>query len=109
MRIIGFSQKWDKLTRNTFTTFRFPRKDKDWFEGERVKVVLQPRSKHRETLGEALIISKIPTRIPDITLDEAQADGFQDASLMTAWLIKAYGHAKITSSTIMNKLTLKWC
>ena len=109
MRIIGFSQKWDKLSRNTFTTFRFPRKDKDWVEGERVKVVLKPRSKHRETLGEALIIAKIPTLIPHISHDEAQADGFQDASLMTAWLIKTYGHDKITATTIMNKLTLKWC
>jgi len=34
MRILGVSKKWDKLQRPEWTTFRFARKDKDWYEGE---------------------------------------------------------------------------
>ena len=30
MRIISFSVMWPKLQQPRFTTFRFPRKDKDW-------------------------------------------------------------------------------
>ncbi len=58
MRIIGFSKKWSKLSQPTFTTFRVERKDKDWFTGESVRVVVQPRTKGREPLGIAQIINK---------------------------------------------------
>lgn len=45
MRILGFSKHWAKLDNPEFTTFRFPRKDKDWQIGETVKIVIKPRSK----------------------------------------------------------------
>lgn len=61
MRILGFSQKWHKLNNGIlFTTFRFPRKDKDWEIEEVVQIVYKPRSKQREPLGIARIIRKEP-------------------------------------------------
>ena len=42
MRILGFSKKWGKLGDTTFTTYRFPRKDKDWQLEEVVQVATQP-------------------------------------------------------------------
>jgi len=67
MRILGFSKKWDKLNKqwfardlHTFTTFRYPRRDRDWEVEEVVQVVYKPRSKEREPLGIARIIRKQP-------------------------------------------------
>lgn len=61
MRILGFNQKGGKLNNNImFTTFRFPRKDKDWEVEEVVQVVYKPRSPKREILGIARIIRKEP-------------------------------------------------
>ena len=63
MRILGFSKKWDKLNKqwykrdlHTFTTFRYPRRDRDWGVEEVVQVVYKPRSKERQPLGIARII-----------------------------------------------------
>jgi len=51
MRILGVSKKWDKLKNEMlFTTFRFPRKDRDWAVEEVVQLVYKPRSKEREIL-----------------------------------------------------------
>jgi len=61
MRILGFSKKWAKLNNKLlFTTFRFPRKDKDWEIEEVVQIVYKPRSKEREPLGIARIIPNPP-------------------------------------------------
>lgn len=115
MRILGVSRRWDKLNRPDWTTFRFTRKDKDWQIGEVVQVVLNPRSKHREKLGVAEIISKEPkwmkpklrADIPDITQEEAIADGFEEWRDMWAWLLKRYDIRRLLGEP-MNKLTLRW-
>jgi len=111
MRIISFCQKWDKLNQHEFTTFRFPRKDKDWQVGELVQVYLNNRSPKSENLGVAEIISKeikltgdTSTNITDI---EAQVDGFLDLSDMEHWMIKTYGIRTVLTKS-MNKLILKW-
>ena len=111
MRIISFTKMWDKLKQPEFTTFRFPRKDKDWQEGETIQVFCRNRSPNREKLGEALIVgkeSKITGRPEtDITDEEAIADGFTDARDMEQWLIQTYGIRRVAQES-MNKLTLRW-
>lgn len=94
MRILGFSRKWEKLSQPVFTTFRLPRRDKDWSIGEVVQLVYHPRSKDREVLGRALIKniearSFNPAMAPKITEEEAITDGFTGMSEMRDWL----GHA----------------
>lgn len=116
MRILGFSKKWHKLEQDEFTTFRFSRKDKDWWIGEQVKVVYKPRRKGGgEFMGVAEIKSKEPRwvkpeiekDIPQVTDQEALLDGFQDKGTMMLWMAKTYGLAKIAFYP-MNKLTVKW-
>ena len=130
MRELGFSKKWGKLNSETlFTTFRFPRKDKDWQVEEAVKIVFKPRSKEREVLGIARIIRKEPKDLnkqfnyyvggystpntPDtITPDEAEDDGFTgmhgggDTEKMRKFFIDTYGYSKCREP--INKLTLYW-
>ncbi len=106
MRIISFSERWGKLSNSTFTTFRFPRKDKrDWYVGEVVQVYYKNRSPQREKLGIAEIIDKT-SRLGAQDDAEAQADGFIDARDMERWMIKKYGEARTWQP--MNKLTLIW-
>ena len=110
MRIISFTKKWDKLRELRFTTFRFPRKDKDWYVGEIVQVYFKSRSPERERLGIAAIISK-ELRFDgkpetDVTRAEAIADGFCSIRDMENWMIKIHGWVKAWDP--MNKLTLRW-
>ena len=111
MRILGFSQKWPKLQQEEFTTFRFPRKDKDWEVGERVQIVYRPRSKSREILGMAQIVDKElkldGTIETDVTKEEARADGFDSVQEMRQWMKKTYGEERLWIGH-MNKLTLRW-
>ena len=103
MRVLGFSKKWDKLNDTEFTTFRFPRKDRDWQIGEIVQVVYKPRRKGGgEKLGVALIINKEFVRVKNITEDEAIKDGFNNFFEMWLFLKKPDGYKP------MNKLTLRW-
>ncbi len=128
MRIIGFSKKWAKLDKILFTTYRFPRKDKDWQVEEVVQAVYKPRSKEREVLGVARIIRKeskdlnkrfnyypFPScpNTPDmITPSEAADDGFTgihgggDTEKMRKFFLDTYGYSKCKES--INKLTLYW-
>jgi len=118
MRILGFSKRWRKLSDPEFTTFRFPRKDKDWRIGEQVQIVYKPRSKERELLGVAEItnlysIRIFPEPIPDpicpigaITEREAIADGFASLKAMQLWMWDRYKRRVVNEP--MNKLTLKW-
>jgi len=106
MRILSFTKMWDKLEQNIFTTYRFPRKDKDWQKGEVVRVFYKQRSPERKELGIAEIIDKEPKKIlEDVTGIEAKEDGFQSISDMAIWLRKRYGN-RIEEP--MNCLTLKW-
>jgi len=109
MRIISFTKKWGKLSQPEFTTFRFPRKDKDWYVGEIVQVFFKSRSPQREKLGEAEIIAKeiklTGDRTTDVTDAEAKADGFRDILDMETWMRKTYGTTRIWAR--MNKLTLR--
>jgi len=107
MRMLGFSKRWDKLNQGEFTTFRFPRKDKDWEVGEMVRIVLRPRSKDREVLGVAEIVEKKPKPCCTISDEEARKDGFRSWIDMHRWLVAVYRMPEISSLT-MNKLTLRW-
>ena len=129
MRILGFSEKWDKLKQNTFTTFRFNRRDVDWQLGEAVQVVYKPRSKERKILGIAKITSKerrwvgwattlvnwinsqrdiLPGRggWGTVSHKEAVEDGFEGVLDMINWMTKA--HKDRNNQELMNKLTLRW-
>jgi len=120
MRILGFSKKWDKLKQPQFTTFRFPRADKDWTVGEQVRVVIRPRSKGGgEKLGLAEFISREAREFdkdfhrlakgncaPLITEAEAIEDGFVSLADMIEWMEKTYGC--LDWIPCMDKLTLKW-
>ena len=128
MRVLGFSKKWNKLDELTFTTYRFPRKDKDWAIEEVVQIVYKPRSKGREILGIARIIRKqvknlnkrwsycpspsFPNTPDMITPEEAREDGFTgmhgggDTEKMLKFFIDTYGYRKCEEP--INKLTLYW-
>lgn len=112
MRIISFSERWHKLNNKEFTTFRFPRKDKDWVVGEQVQVFFKSRSPHREKLGIAKIIGKEMRKIATAhekyrpTEAEAQADGFDNLFQMNAYFRDTYG-SRIFEEPV-NKLTLIW-
>lgn len=122
MRILGFSKRWDKLNYPVFTTFRFPRRDKDWFVGELVQIVYKPRSKQREVLGFAEIERREPramawhgdkTGLPKVHNEEAIEDGFRGEGtkvayfLMWEFLFGAYGGERLLNEP-MNKLMLRW-
>lgn len=136
MRILGFSKKWPKLhldepieDRPPFTTFRMPRRDKDWSVEEVVQVVYKTRTKDREVLGVARIIRKQPKDLnkrwsyyplpsypntPDmITPKDAEEDGFTgmhgggDIEKMTKFFWDSLGYSRCMSEPI-NKLTLYW-
>jgi hypothetical protein len=112
MRIISFSKMWPKLQQETFTTFRFPRKDagrgRDWAIGERVQVYYKSRSPDRKRLGAAEIVGKQSKLVQLITEQEAIKDGFPSGhSEMVRWLKKAHS-IKSAALLCMNKLTLRW-
>jgi|GEM_PF-1356790 len=112
MRILGFSKHWDKLNQESFTTFRFFRKDKDWALGEIVQIVIKPRSKNRVVLGTAQIVKGDLRKLDTIfvqyrpTEAEARADGFENLQAMNEWFRDIYG-SRIFVEPI-NKFTLKW-
>ncbi len=121
MRILGFSEEWAKLKQHTFTTFRLPRKDRDWVVGETVQVVLRPRSKQHVTLGTAKIIAVEQRRLfslkwatsdkyncPFVTDEEAIADGFVGEKDMYGWMNEIHGDDARFIFEPMNKLTLRW-
>lgn len=115
MRILGFEKKWPKLQNDSFTTFRFSRRDKDWGVTELVQIVINPRSRNREELGTARIVNKMPLRVfpPSfpfdyrlVTEEEAVADGFPDLKAMQLWMWHRYKGRLVEEP--MNKLTLEW-
>jgi hypothetical protein len=115
VRIISFSTLWPKLLKPDFTTFRYRRKDTDWYQGERVQVFLKNRSPKRKRLGEAVIVFKEPVKFGGnrhitpkcrpICEEEAIEDGFQGIEDMMKYMMKQYGRRFYPA---MNKLTLKW-
>lgn len=130
MRILGFSKKWGKLNNEIlFTTFRYPRRDKDWQVEEVVQIVYKPRSKEREPLGIARIIRKqekntskrfsyypLPSfpNTPDmIRPEEAYEDGFSgmhgggSIEKLLDWLRESAG-MRFYRESLVNKLTLYW-
>ena len=123
MRILGFSKKWSKLEEPEFTTFRFPRKDKDWQVGELVQIVFKPRQKGGgERLGVAKIINKQLRAMarhgnklpyPIVSNAEAEKDGFSSIAnrqayfVMWEFLWDYYGGKRLLEEP-MNKLTLRW-
>lgn len=116
MRILGVTEKWDKLKQPQWTTFRFTRKDRDWQVGETVQVIYKPRKKGGgERLGIAKIIGKEPRwvkpekekDIPSVSEEESKTSGFHDKEQMIIWMAGKYGIDKIALHP-MNKLTLHW-
>ena len=105
MRILGYTKKWDKLYKPIHTTFRFPRKDKDWYEGEILQEVFKPRSPRREFIQFAVVIKKELKLLADITQDEAVEDGFINRYAMFEWLQITYKGKDMFRP--INKLTLK--
>jgi len=116
---MGFQKQWinqatgkPKLSEETFTTFRFPRKDRDWEVGETVQVVMNPRTKGRQPLGEAMIVTKEVKRLigagwpNSITNDEARMDGFRLAAYLVDFLME--GKALSYWGLHPNRLTLRW-
>jgi hypothetical protein len=109
MRILGFQKGWGKLSQLEFTTFRYPRADKDWQVGEVVQVVIKPRSKERRLIGYAKIINIELYRMEDITNSVALRDGFADKAAMMSFFAKAYGNDyRRLWQKPMNRLTLVW-
>lgn len=109
MRVLGFQKYWPKLDDETFTTFRYPRRDKDWQVGELVQIFIKPRSKERRFLGCAKITSMEIYHMEAISDEVAQRDGFVDAKGMLQWLAKTYKLSdKRAFCYPMNKLTLEW-
>ena len=112
MRIMSFAKKWGKLKQKEFTSFRFPRKDRDWQVGEVVQVFYKSHSPARVKLGIATIakseLRKIATAHGEYrpTETEAQADGFDNLFQMNAYFRETYG-SRIFEEPI-NKLTLEW-
>ena len=110
MRELGFSVMWDKLNQPELTTFRLPRRDRDWRIGERVRCMFRPRSSLRRYLFIADIINVEsrcfdPAIAPAITDSEAKGDGFDDAVAMQTWMAKA--HKGFNPSHVFNKITLR--
>ena len=118
MRIMGFQKQWvnqltgkPKLSGNRFTTFRFPRKDRDWEVGETVQIVMKPRTKERIPLGEAIIVTKeikclIGGKANSISNDEARMDGFYWAIDLVDFITK--GKPLSIWELHPNRLTLRW-
>lgn len=103
MRPLGFCKEWTKLSQPEFTTFRWPRKDRDWQEGEMAQVVIHPRQKGGgKKLGPAIILRKEPKTIGIITEIEAIADGFCSIYEMSGFLGEPDIHR------VINKLTIRW-
>lgn len=105
MREMGFTQKWPKLRKAVFTTFRFERKDRDWWDGEYVRVVYRPRHKDRLVYGTAEIIKKEITTLGQITDAWAVEDGFDSLAGMMAFMRKTYGPQ--SGDLEIHRLTLK--
>jgi len=123
MRILGFTEKWPKLKEPLFTTFRFTRRDRDWEVGELVQIVFKPRSKSREILGIAQILSSERRwvlnakddklkhygdyfAVKAVTETEAILDGFENRAGMVVWIRRAHRLRNVLEP--MNKLTLRW-
>ena len=109
MRILPFQRKWDKLKQLGFTTFRYPRADKDWQVGEIVQIVIKPRSKNREYMGTAEIVKVEPIEMKAITEGMAIEDGFKNKADMMLWLAMTYRNQyRWLWHKPMNRLTLGW-
>lgn len=117
MRIMGFSKvDWrnyitgqdSKMLQPEFTTWRWPRKDKDWQEGERIQVVVRPRFPHRLILGEATIIEVESKADYLITDNDARADGFPGRHDLAMYLMRERHSRGISFTTEPNKITLRW-
>jgi hypothetical protein len=113
VRELGVSVMWPKLEEPEWSTFRFPRRDKDWQVGETVRIVFHPRGRDRKVLGTAQVRDKQPRvmiadegPIMSTSPDEAREDGFNSLSMMCAWIRQRYGEESLHKP--MNKLTIRW-
>ena len=117
MRELGVSVMWPKLKQDEWTTFRPPRKDRDWQVGEMVRIVFHPRGRDRKVLGTAQITGKslrilMPGEIArqagisPISHAEAQEDGFAGVAEMGQWMRERYGSESLYKP--MNRLAIWW-
>ena len=126
MRILSFSERWRKLNNPIlFTTFRYPRRDRDWEPEEVVQVYFKARSPAREKLGTARIIrietkdmskrwspfatNRSPNTEDMVTPVEAAEDGFYGEYSASGNVEKMRQFIRQPHrSDILNKLTLYW-
>lgn len=108
MRILGFATDWPKLAQPRFTTFRFERRDRDWFNGEVVQIRVKHRSKGGGIIKGTAIIETKERKDGQyfITDAEAKEDGFASKVEMWRWLLKAHTPEQMVRP--LNKLTLVW-
>lgn len=107
MRELGFSRNWgNKLNADAWTTFRFKRKDKDWQAGETVRIVMSPRSKKRQVLCVATIMTKEARYASEISDSEAIIDGFDNREEMERALLNMHGLDRCDNEPLY-KYTLK--
>lgn len=96
MRIISFTEMWPKLQASQFTTWRFPRRDRDYITGEQLQAWYRQRSPKRQFLFNVEVVSKWSKWLIDanglhIRPDEALVDGFDSPEQMFEFLKKAHG------------------
>lgn len=118
MRVLGFAEYHPKLRLHTFTTFRYPRSDRDWEHLEFVQIVLKPRTKDRVPIGIAKISAKIegyvfPQEKPFIDFpchlirpSEALCDGFSNLREMHDYFVDMHGKRLLEEP--LNKLVLSY-
>ena len=113
MRIISFTEYWvnlvlnvPKLETDQFSTWRFTRRDKDYFVGEKLQVWFRQRSPKRKFLFNAEVVSKTPRQLFDknetlnISWAEAKVDGFESPEIMFHFLVKAHGEQRVKTEPI---------
>lgn len=116
MRILGFSridwQNFDthgpKMVALKFSTWRWARRDTDWYMGELVQVVLKPRSNERVVLGTAGLSSVQPRELYSITDEEARADGFGQSWELRSYLSTERYRRKLKYGHTLNKIVVEW-
>ena len=117
MRVLGFSKLWLQLAQPTFTTFRYPRRDKDWCAGEQIQIVFDKRGSDHSILGIAEIVKVNPRCLAmhkcncgyrKISDGEAKIDGFKSKYAMWHWWEETYKDTDRWPDYHPNRISLVW-
>jgi hypothetical protein len=102
-----------KMSRDEFTTFRWPRRDsKNYRVGELLQVVIKPRSNQRRPMGVVVVVKQEELRSfwsggNCITDEMARQDGFRYATELVCYLNKERPSPS-QRPAIVYRYTLKW-